>query len=172
MKKLIFLCSFFSCTIIFSQSIGSKVSFKGVDGKTYTGSILQISNNQYLVKYEGYNFQAWLTSNQFTVVNTTSGTTSSNHYELNPSTQVSSFTAISDFGDQQGWLGPIMKAKLNNYVSRLSEQDKNKIQQLLSQAKTSSARFFALKSLVAGDSYQVVENFIHDMNNYPESYQQ
>lgn len=156
----------------FSQTIGSKVSFKGVDGKMYSGVIVQVNRQQYLVKYDGYNFQAWLTSNQFTLQNSTTVTTSTNHLENNNPSEANSFAAITAYGEQNGWLGPIMQTKMNNYVARLSEQNKTQILALLLQAKTSSARFFALKSLVTGDSYPVVQNFINEMNNYSESYQQ
>lgn len=53
-----------------AQTIGSKVSIVAVDGKTYSGLIKEIQGNKYKVRYEGYDFDAWLTANQFTVVNT------------------------------------------------------------------------------------------------------
>ncbi|HEX8377072.1 MAG TPA: hypothetical protein VF602_04590 [Pedobacter sp.] len=51
-------------------TIGSKVSFVAVDGKTYTGTITQIQGNQYKVKYDNVDFDAWLTAPQFRVVQT------------------------------------------------------------------------------------------------------
>lgn len=67
---IIFLvaANFFSYSI--AQNKGSIVSFAGTDGKTYTGIITDISPGKYKVKYDGYDFEAWLTSNQFTLVNT------------------------------------------------------------------------------------------------------
>ncbi len=59
------------CTVVNAQSIGSKVRLVGVDGKNYTGIITNVQNGNFMVKYDGYDFDAWLTSNQFTVVNTT-----------------------------------------------------------------------------------------------------
>lgn len=49
----------------FAQTVGSKVTLTAVDGKTYTGTIKDISNNQYKVKYDGVDFEAWLTRDQF-----------------------------------------------------------------------------------------------------------
>jgi len=54
-----------------AQTIGSKVSIVAVDGKTYSGIIKEIQGNKYKVKYEGYDFESWLTDNQFTVVDAT-----------------------------------------------------------------------------------------------------
>ena len=51
-----------------AQSIGSKVSFPGTDGRIYTGVIKEISGDKYKVKYDGYDFEAWLVRAQFTVV--------------------------------------------------------------------------------------------------------
>jgi hypothetical protein len=51
-----------------TANIGSRVSFPGVDGKTYTGVITETQGNQYKVKYDGYDFEAWLQPNQFTVM--------------------------------------------------------------------------------------------------------
>ena len=50
--------------------IGSKVSFTAVDGKTYTGTVTQIQGEQYKVKYDNVDFDAWLTAPQFRVVQT------------------------------------------------------------------------------------------------------
>jgi len=52
-------------TFSFTQTIGSKVTFTAVDGKTYTGTIKDIGNNQYKVKYDGVDFEAWLKRDQF-----------------------------------------------------------------------------------------------------------
>src|SRR5674476_736282 len=58
-------------TPAFPQIVGSKVSLTAVDGKSYTGTITDIQDEKYKVKYDGFDFEAWLTNNQFTVVNTT-----------------------------------------------------------------------------------------------------
>jgi len=58
-----------ACTALyvysFAQTIGSKVTFSAVDGKTYTGTVKDISNNQYKIKYDGVDFEAWLKREQF-----------------------------------------------------------------------------------------------------------
>lgn len=59
------------CTSAISQTIGSKVSLTAVDGKNYTGVITDIQGGKYKVKYDGYDFDSWLTGSQFTVVNAT-----------------------------------------------------------------------------------------------------
>ncbi|HEX2608869.1 MAG TPA: hypothetical protein VHK91_15905, partial [Flavisolibacter sp.] len=46
--------------------IGSMVSFTAVDGKKYTGVIKDIQGNQYKVKYDGFDYEAWLQADQFT----------------------------------------------------------------------------------------------------------
>ena len=38
--------------------LGSKVSFKGTDGKTYTAVISEIRGDQYKIKYDAYDFEA------------------------------------------------------------------------------------------------------------------
>ena len=51
------------------QAVGSKVSLKGVDGKPYTGTITNIQGGKFNVKYNGYDFNAWLTRDQFVLEN-------------------------------------------------------------------------------------------------------
>jgi hypothetical protein len=62
---LTLLASIAFCSFSFAQTIGSKVTFSAVDGKTYTGTIKNISNNQYKIKYDGVDFEAWLKRDQF-----------------------------------------------------------------------------------------------------------
>lgn len=52
----------------FAQTIGTRVSFQGVDRVTYTGVITEILGDKYKVKYDGYNFEAWLTNPQFKIL--------------------------------------------------------------------------------------------------------
>lgn len=54
-----------------AQTIGSKVNITAANGVKYTGTITDIQGNQYNIKYDGYDFSAWLKADQFTVVNTT-----------------------------------------------------------------------------------------------------
>jgi hypothetical protein len=70
MKAILFLVLasvFFTAAV--SQTVGSKVSFPAANGSTYTGIITEVQGNKYKVKYDGFDFEAWLESNQFTVVN-------------------------------------------------------------------------------------------------------
>jgi len=70
MKRIfIFLLVFIFLTSATAQTIGSKVSLTAVDGKAYTGTITKIQGDKYNVKYDGFDFEAWLTGSQFTVVN-------------------------------------------------------------------------------------------------------
>jgi hypothetical protein len=50
------------------KTIGSKVSFTAVDGKTYTGIVTQIQGDKYHIKYDNIDFNAWLTAPQFRVI--------------------------------------------------------------------------------------------------------
>ena len=52
-----------------SQAVGSKVSLKGVDGKPYTGTITNIQGGKFNVKYDGHDFNTWLTRDQFVLEN-------------------------------------------------------------------------------------------------------
>src|SRR5688572_17892195 len=67
MKQLLFILTFFFVNYTIAQTIGTKVSLVGVDGKTYTGVITAVQAGKYKVKYDGYDFDAWLTANQFTI---------------------------------------------------------------------------------------------------------
>ena len=70
MKKiLIFLLGIMLFVSSREQTVGSKVSLTAVDGKAYTGTITKIQGDKYNVKYDGFDFEAWLTGSQFTVVN-------------------------------------------------------------------------------------------------------
>jgi len=65
-----------ACTILFSyfshaQQVGSKVSLTASDGKTYTGVISEVQGDKFKIKYDGFDFTAWLTSTQFTVTDAT-----------------------------------------------------------------------------------------------------
>jgi hypothetical protein len=156
---------------------GSKVSFLAVDGKTYTGIIKDFQGNNYRVKYDGFDFESWLTREQFTLAGA-AGTyipvTKQPNYTLRNTgeTGTQDLKNIFDFGKQQGWASQVHENKFNSYINQLSGEDKNKLAAFLNQATTSSARFFALKSLLSGDSYTVIQKFIKQLNQFPESYQQ
>lgn len=57
-----------SVTPLQSLGIGSKVSFTASDGKTYTGTVKEIQGDQYKIRYDAFDFETWLTKNQFTVI--------------------------------------------------------------------------------------------------------
>ena len=59
----------FVTTITSAEQIGSKVSFKAVDGKTYTGVVKEIDNNKYKIKYDGFELESWLDKSILTVWN-------------------------------------------------------------------------------------------------------
>ena len=49
-------------------SVGSKVSFVAGDGKSYTGTVMEIKGDQYKIKYDAFNFETWLNRDQFTII--------------------------------------------------------------------------------------------------------
>lgn len=59
------------CAKGMAQQVGSKVSLLAADGKTYTGIIKETQADKYKVKYDGFDFEAWLTKDQFTVTEET-----------------------------------------------------------------------------------------------------
>ncbi len=73
-----YIFTFFAAFVIyfsaFSQQVGSKVSLSASDGKTYTGVITEINDGKYKIKYDGFDFDAWLTNTQFTVTETNNET--------------------------------------------------------------------------------------------------
>lgn len=124
-------------TYSFAQTIGSKVSLTAVDGKTYTGIIKIFQGNNYRVKYDGFEFESWLTKDQFTIVNTTStyqpaykpAEQQPNNTSQNTATKAESqdLKNIFDFGKYKGWASQVHGIKFNNYVNQLSDENKNKI---------------------------------------------
>ncbi len=177
---------FFSCfaailliAFVNAQSIGSKVSFTAADGKVYTGIVKEIQADKYKIKYDGFDFEAWLDNNQFSVINTTSSPAytsvvqpEATQWNTANTPSAQDVTSIYNYGKQNGWTSQIQENKLNNYLANLSLQDKIKLNQFINQAKTSSAKFFVLKSLLAGDGYTILQKFINQLNQYPENYQQ
>jgi hypothetical protein len=153
------------------------VSFRAVDKKVYYGVKKEIQGNRYRVKYEGYNFESWLAANQFTVTSTTttpvySSGSSTNGGNNVPTATTADLRSILDFGKSRGWASAIQERKLSEFVARFTDQDKRNLVQFISQAKTMSARFFVLKSLLAGDNYETLQKFINQLNAYPEAFQQ
>jgi hypothetical protein len=160
--------------------IGTKVSFLGTDGKMYTAVITDKQGNNYKIKYDGYNFTTWVTKEQVTVVSTATTytqpqqqtTTQTTQWNTNTTASTQDINSIFNFGKRQGWASVVQENKLNEYLGKFSQQDKNKLVQFINQAKTNSAKFFVLKSWLAGDSYDLLQKFINQVNQYPENYQQ
>jgi ribosomal protein L35AE/L33A len=71
---LIVLLLILATTFCAAQIVGTRVSMKASDGKMYTGDIRQVQGNQYRVRYDGVNFEAWLTADQFTLMNANNST--------------------------------------------------------------------------------------------------
>lgn len=150
-----------------SQSVGSRVSFTAVDGKAYTGTIREINGTQYRIAYDGVNFEAWLSAGQFKLVQTA---TSVPYYQTSGNSQ--DLQNIFNFGKSRGWTGLLQESSFRNYTDKLSEKDKSSLVAFLNQAKTPSAKFFVLKSLLSGDSFTTLQRFIGQLNDYPENVQQ
>lgn len=67
-KKIISItCLLLTFIVTNAQTVNSKVSMKDANGKTYTGVITYVRGDKYYVKYDGFDFSAWLSKNQFTV---------------------------------------------------------------------------------------------------------
>lgn len=67
---ILLMAAIFNIEVI-AQTIGSKVDLITADGVKYTGTIIDKQDGKFKVKYDGVDFEAWLTPNQFIVVNTT-----------------------------------------------------------------------------------------------------
>ena len=65
---IVFLVMIFFFVSTQSQNVGSKVTFPGTDGRTYTGVIKEMKENRYKIKYDGYDFEAWVLRSQFTLM--------------------------------------------------------------------------------------------------------
>lgn len=65
---IIFLLLYIFNTSAIAQKIGSKVSLVAIYGKTYTGTVTEIQAEKYKIKYDGVDFDAWLLSSQFKVI--------------------------------------------------------------------------------------------------------
>lgn len=68
MKHLFIYFLSFLFSSAYAQTIGAKVTLTAVDGKIYTGAIIEIENGKYKVKYDGFDFSAWLVKEQFTLL--------------------------------------------------------------------------------------------------------
>jgi len=159
--------------LISAQNAGTTVSILGKDGKTYTAVIQEVSGNKFRIKYDGYNNEEWLVRTQFTVIAVAANQNAVPAQQATNSTpDVNSLKAIFEFGRLKGWAQQPHVNKFNAFLRILDADNNKKVVVFLQQATTASARFFALKSLLTGDSYPVVQKFIGELNQYPESFQQ
>lgn len=94
----IFIVGVILCISSYAQTIGSKVSLTAVDGKAYTGTITKIQGDKYNVKYDGFDFEAWLTGSQFTVTDNPSAApiTRKNTYQRNEIQQTTTDNTNTD----------------------------------------------------------------------------
>ncbi len=158
--------------------IGEGVRFLSADGNTYTGIVKEAQGNKYLIKYDGYDFESWLTRDQFTLSTSNSNaSTGSNNSQgqntvTNSRSDIQALQDICEFGYQKGWSSTLFATKFRNYLNDLSAKEQRSLFVFLQQATTSSARFFALKSLITGDGFDQVQKFIAQLNQHTEAYQQ
>lgn len=157
----------------FAQTIGSKVSFTASDGNTYKGIVTALRGNEYKIKYDGIDFEAWLTRGQFILVNTVIPATTqpANTTANTAKPAYQTIEAIFTYGKQKGWTSQQQESRFWTYINQFSEADKKRGAEFFCQANTLAARFFALKSILSGDSYELIQSFIVEMNRFSESYQ-
>ncbi|MFT3679523.1 MAG: hypothetical protein QM791_04580 [Ferruginibacter sp.] len=69
MKKFfVFFIICFKLSNSSAQAVGSRVSFAGADGKTYTGVITEINDDKYKIKYTDIDYETWFVKDRFTVL--------------------------------------------------------------------------------------------------------
>ena len=170
MHKVFLICFILLQHCMFAQTVGSKVSFKTVSGQICTGIITEVKPNQYKVKYDGYNFESWLTASQFQVVaNTNPINTTSNQTNNGDGSGVQT---IFNFGKNMGWANLSTQKKFDASFNPLTADQRVSLLNFLNGAKTNSAKFFVLKSWLAGDNFTTLQTFVNQLNQYPEAYQQ
>ena len=163
-----------------TDAIGKSVRFAGTDSKMYTGIIKDVQGNKYLIKYDGYEFESWLDKEQFSMqtANTDATITPTNNnvnQTVVDNTQTNAAVALKnifDFGNDKGWGSTKIDLKYEEFTKNFSDKDFQNVLIFLQKATTPSAQFFALKSLLTGDSYETVADFIIQLNNHDEAYQQ
>ncbi len=170
---LFFIFSFFAAAQ--DVRVGDKVTIVAVDKKTYNGTITAVVNGQYKVHYDGYDFDALLTREQFQLVERAvqKGIPEPKGTKIaSTNNSANDVKSIFDFGKKQGWASVVQENKFSQYMASLSATDKQNLLIFINQAKTNSARFFVLKSLLAGDNFTILQKFIDQTNPFPETYQQ
>ncbi len=165
--------------LLFSQSIGSQIIVLAADGKTFNAVIKDIFNNQYLVQNDGFETRYWVNRNQFKLLeeNSTKNETKPKLSEtpINKEANLNvhqQLKTIYNFGYQNGWANTLYNNKFNSFIQKFTDNDQQALLNFLNQAKTASARFFALKSLITGDTYETIQKFINQLNQQTEEYQQ
>jgi hypothetical protein len=156
-------------------SIGSKVSFTAVDGKKYSGTVKAIQGNQYKIAYDGMNFEAWLTAGQFSFVETNTTVLQQapkTQYTPAQNGSLQDLRNIFDFGRAKGWASLVHENKFQLFTQNLAAQDIKNLVGFFNQAKTASAKFFALKSWLTGDYIPELQTFMDEMNTVSEIVQQ
>lgn len=73
---LTIICLFTILRTTNAQTVNAKVTLTDVNGKSYTGVITSINGDKFYVKYDGLDFSAWLSKNQFSVIPTANTTAS------------------------------------------------------------------------------------------------
>jgi hypothetical protein len=66
---VLFACIFSHNLLPAQTTTGAKVSFTAVDGKLYTGTVTDIQGNKSKVKYDNFDFEAWLDNATLTITN-------------------------------------------------------------------------------------------------------
>lgn len=79
---------------------------------------------------------------------------------------------ILDFGKSRGWSTVVQDRRFNLSIAQFPDQSITAVADIIKVAKTTSAQFFALKSLLDGDDYETIQRFIGELNEYDEAYQQ
>lgn len=115
--KRILSFSFFALCYVFamSQTVGSKVSLTAVDGKAYTGTITKMQGDKYNVKYDGFDFEAWLTGSQFTVTDNPSAAPipNQNNSQKKEREQTTTKSNVPTQRDLEAWMDKYIAKQAN-----------------------------------------------------------
>ena len=158
------------------EGVGSKVSFTANDGKKYTGVVKAIQSNQYKISYDGMNFEAWLTHDQFSFTRTNNTQQDQQpgkpQYSAAQNVTLQDLKNIFEFGRAKGWASLVHENKFQQFTNGLPSQDIKNMVGFINQAKTASAKFFVLKSWLTGDYIAELQTFIDQLNAVTEAVQQ
>lgn len=142
-------------------------------------NILSVMRYIFLILlFTGTTAQSQLQHAKYAVTTTASSleltTYDSTYYLQNATTNTnqSYLVNVLDFGIKRGWATAVQNQKLIAYLAMLTQTQQTAITGLIKTAITPSAKFFALKSLLAGDVETTLKTFIAELNKYPEAEQQ